>query len=149
MKNVNDTGRRTEQEEDKAVLGRLKFLVLNLEMFVCCQRQEYAKLINCHIFRSEERKKKNIKFITRYISLERERDPQMSDLRVQCFGQVVQIEREFYFIFQIRISVEWKMICLITIQLETDFKLFCWDVLIELKRNVKCEDLKCVKISIK
>ena len=38
MKNVNDTGRRTEQEEDKAVLGRLKFLVLNLEMFVCCQR---------------------------------------------------------------------------------------------------------------
>ena len=101
MKNVNDTGRRTEQEEDKAVLGRLetdqdkavlgrlKFLVLNLEMFVCCQRQEYAKLINCHIFRSEERKKKNIKFITRYMSLERERDPQMSDLRVQCFGQVV------------------------------------------------------------
>ena len=106
MKNVNDTGRRTEQEEDKAVLGRLKFLVLNLEMFVCCQRQEYAKLINCHIFRSEERKKKNIKFITRYMSLERESDPQMSDLRVQCFGQVVQIEREFYFIFQIRISVE-------------------------------------------
>ena len=33
--NVNvDTGRRTEQEEDKTVLGRLKFLVSNLEMLL-------------------------------------------------------------------------------------------------------------------
>ena len=97
---------QTETDQDKAVLGRLKFLVLNLEMFVCCQRQEYAKLINCHIFRSEERKKKNIKFITRYMSLERERDPQVPDFRVRCYGQVVEIEREFYFIFQIWIKVE-------------------------------------------
>ena len=35
MKIVNvDTGRRTEQEEDKTVLGRLKFLVSNLEMLL-------------------------------------------------------------------------------------------------------------------
>ena len=40
------------------------------------------------------------------MSLERERDPQMSDLRVQCYGQVVQINEEFCFIFQVQIKIE-------------------------------------------
>ena len=101
---------QTETDQDKAVLGRLKFLVLNLEMFVCCQRQEYAKLINCHIFRSEERKKKNIKFITRYMSLERERDPQMSDLRVQWYGQVVEFRTrvwfQFFQVFRFQVEID-------------------------------------------
>ena len=57
----------------------------------------------CHIFRSEERKKKNIKFITLDISHAMVRDPQMSDLRVQCSGLDVQIGREFCLIFQVQI----------------------------------------------
>ena len=47
------------------------------------------KCLNCHIFRSDEGKKKNIKFITRYMSLELERDPQVPDFRVRCYGEVV------------------------------------------------------------
>ena len=40
----------------------------------------------CHIFWSEERKKKNIRFVTWYMSHGMVRDPQMPDLQVQCCG---------------------------------------------------------------
>ena len=40
------------------------------------------------------------------MSLELKRDSQVPDLRVRCGGYVVQIEKEFCFIFQVQIKVE-------------------------------------------
>ena len=48
----------------------------------------------------------NMLDIDQYMSFELERDPQVSDFRVRCYGQVVEIEKEFCFIFQVQIKVE-------------------------------------------
>ena len=40
------------------------------------------------------------------MSLELELDSQVTDLRVRCGGYVVQIEKEFCFIFQVQIKIE-------------------------------------------
>ena len=40
------------------------------------------------------------------MSFERERDPQVPDFRVRCYGEVVEIEKEFCFIFQVQIKIE-------------------------------------------
>ena len=40
------------------------------------------------------------------MSLELERDPQVPDFRVRCYGEVVEIEKEFCFIFQVQIKLD-------------------------------------------